>query len=317
MLIGCIDYCGCKVGDSEAGRRPTYPCHCKGEQGEHAIGTHRHTPEIEQELSLLAGREIAVTFTPHLLPADRGILTTIYAPLLKKTSVSEILKKYNDVYKKEPFVRVLDYGLYPNIKHVRGTNFCDIGLKVNERTNTLIIVTAIDNLVKGASGQAVHNMNIMMGFDERRRLMHRLFCLKTEKVMDNTGKWAPFMLPNSSLCLNTSKGFFSIRSRNKNRAKRPRPYLFSGRSEHGGAFTTISVKAPCDADMKRIKSGKGGQLSSIAERQCVRERGGCKTPLLMTNLARGTQDNAFGCLCLLRWRYRHADAVDRIQAKIP
>ncbi len=82
----------------------------------------------------------------------------------------KFVKKYNDAYKKEPFVRVLDYGLYPNIKHVRGTNFCDIGLKVNERTNTLIIVTAIDNLVKGASGQAVHNMNIMMGFDEKTAL---------------------------------------------------------------------------------------------------------------------------------------------------
>ncbi len=162
-----------KSGTSGAGRKADVSVsYCEVNEGfkAYAIGTHRHTPEIEQELSLVSGKEIVVNFTPHLLPVDRGILTTIYAPLLKKAGVSEILKKYNDAYKKEPFVRVLDYGLYPNIKHVRGTNFCDIGLKVNERTNTLIIVTAIDNLVKGASGQAVHNMNIMMGFDEKTAL---------------------------------------------------------------------------------------------------------------------------------------------------
>ncbi|TFG36448.1 MAG: N-acetyl-gamma-glutamyl-phosphate reductase, partial [Nitrospirales bacterium] len=162
-----------KSGTSGAGRKADVSVsYCEVNEGfkAYAIGTHRHTPEIEQELSLVSGKEIVVNFTPHLLPVDRGILTTIYAPLLKKAGVSEIMKKYNDAYKKEPFVRVLDYGLYPNIKHVRGTNFCDIGLKVNERTNTLIIVTAIDNLVKGASGQAVHNMNIMMGFDEKTAL---------------------------------------------------------------------------------------------------------------------------------------------------
>lgn len=162
-----------KSGTSGAGKKADVSVsYCEVNEGfkAYAIGTHRHTPEIEQELSLVSGKEIVVNFTPHLLPVDRGILTTIYAPLLKKAGVSEILKKYNDTYKKEPFVRVLDYGLYPNIKHVRGTNFCDIGLTVNERTNTLIIVTAIDNLVKGASGQAVHNMNIMMGFDEKTAL---------------------------------------------------------------------------------------------------------------------------------------------------
>ena len=162
-----------KSGTSGAGRKADVSVsYCEVNEGfkAYAIGTHRHTPEIEQELSLLAGKEIAVNFTPHLLPADRGILTTIYAPLIKKMSVHDIVQKYYDAYKKEPFIRVLDYGLYPNIKHVRGTNFCDIGLKVNERTNTLIIVTTIDNLVKGASGQAVHNMNIMMGFDEKTAL---------------------------------------------------------------------------------------------------------------------------------------------------
>jgi N-acetyl-gamma-glutamyl-phosphate reductase len=159
-----------KSGTSGAGRKAEVSVsYCEVNEGfkAYAIGTHRHTPEIEQELSLVSGKEIVVNFTPHLLPVDRGILTTIYAPLIKKMSVHDIVQKYRDAYKKEPFVRVLEYGLFPNIKYVRGSNFCDIGLKVNERTNTMIIVTAIDNLVKGASGQAVHNMNIMMGFDEK------------------------------------------------------------------------------------------------------------------------------------------------------
>jgi len=159
-----------KSGTSGAGRKADVSVsYCEVNEGfkAYAIGTHRHTPEIEQELSFVSGKEIVVNFTPHLLPVDRGILTTIYAPLIKKMSVHDIVQKYRDAYKKEPFVRVLEYGLFPNIKYVRGSNFCDIGLKVNERTNTMIIVTAIDNLVKGASGQAVHNMNIMMGFDEK------------------------------------------------------------------------------------------------------------------------------------------------------
>jgi N-acetyl-gamma-glutamyl-phosphate reductase len=158
-----------KSGTSGAGRKADVSLSfCEVNEGfkAYAIGTHRHTPEIEQELSLISGKESKVNFTPHLLPLDRGILTTIYSPVLQKTSADEIVKVYGDFYKKEPFVRVLKYGLYPNIKNVRGTNYCEIGMKLNERTDTLIIVTAIDNLVKGASGQAVHNMNIMMGFDE-------------------------------------------------------------------------------------------------------------------------------------------------------
>ncbi len=107
-----------------------------------------------------------MNFTPHLLPVDRGILTTAYGRLSEKTDTASVLNIYKKMYKNEPFVCVLDEGTFPNIKNVRGTNFCHIGLKVVPRTNTLIIVSAIDNLVKGASGQAVHNMNIMMGFAE-------------------------------------------------------------------------------------------------------------------------------------------------------
>lgn len=158
-----------KSGTSGAGRKADLAVsYCEVNEGfkAYAVGTHRHTPEIEQELSSLAGRKITVNFTPHLLPVDRGILTTAYAGLIKKSDTASALKLYRKRYAGEPFVRVLNEGSFPNIKNVRGTNFCKIGLKVNTRTNTLIIVTAIDNLVKGASGQAVHNMNIMVGFDE-------------------------------------------------------------------------------------------------------------------------------------------------------
>jgi N-acetyl-gamma-glutamyl-phosphate reductase len=162
-----------KSGTSGGGRKADLAIsYCEVNEGfkAYGIGTHRHTPEIEQELSLLCGKEIKVNFTPHLLPVDRGILTTIYAPLGKKKTAGEVVKIYNETYKKEPFVRILEYGIYPNIKNIRGTNICEIGLKLNERTNTLIVVTAIDNLVKGASGQAVQNMNIMMGINEKTAL---------------------------------------------------------------------------------------------------------------------------------------------------
>ncbi|MFZ5906039.1 MAG: N-acetyl-gamma-glutamyl-phosphate reductase [Nitrospirota bacterium] len=158
-----------KSGTSGAGRKADVAvAFCEVNEGfrAYAVGTHRHTPEIEQEISRVYGRDIRVDFTPHLLPLDRGILTTIYAPLKKKTAPVQALNVFRKAYKNEPFVRVLDYGQYPDVKHVTGTNRCEIGLKLNERTGTLIIVTAIDNLVKGASGQAVHNMNLMLGFEE-------------------------------------------------------------------------------------------------------------------------------------------------------
>ncbi len=162
-----------KSGVSGAGRKADISVSfCEVNEGfkAYAVGTHRHTPEIEQELSFLSGKKIAVTFVPHLLPVDRGILTTIYATLTKKISGEEIATIYRNSYRNEPFVRILEYGVYPNIKNVRGTNFCEVGLKLNESTNTIIILTAIDNLVKGASGQAVHNMNIILGFDEKTAL---------------------------------------------------------------------------------------------------------------------------------------------------
>ncbi len=156
-------------GVSGAGRTSNIRfSYCEANEGfqAYAVATHRHIPEIEQELSAITKKDIKVNFTPHLGPFDRGILTTIYARLKKNISTEKALDMYRKAYAGEPFTWVLDKGIFPDVKNVRGTNLCEIGLTVAMRTKTLIIITAIDNLTKGASGQAVHNMNIMMGFDE-------------------------------------------------------------------------------------------------------------------------------------------------------
>lgn len=158
-----------KSGTSGAGRKESVDLsYCEVNEGfkPYGIGVHRHIPEIEQELSLVAGRKIIVNFTPHLVPMDRGIISTIYSKLSKNIDTEEVISIYRELYRKEPFIRVLDEGFYPNAKNVRGTNLCEIGIKVVKRTNSLIVVAAIDNLVKGASGQAVQNMNLMMNFEE-------------------------------------------------------------------------------------------------------------------------------------------------------
>ncbi|MEK6759489.1 MAG: N-acetyl-gamma-glutamyl-phosphate reductase [Deltaproteobacteria bacterium] len=130
------------------------------------IGCHRHTPEIDQELTSVAGSEVNVTFTPHLLPVARGILTTAYAELKKTATSKDIHDVYLEFYSKEPFVRLLEQGRFPDISQVRGSNFCDIGVFSDEKKRRVTIVSAIDNLVKGASGQAVQNMNIMFWLKE-------------------------------------------------------------------------------------------------------------------------------------------------------
>jgi N-acetyl-gamma-glutamyl-phosphate reductase len=130
------------------------------------IFAHRHTPEIDQELSLLARKEIKVTFVPHLIPMDRGISSTLYVRLTKKMKTEELLDVFYDFYRGEPFVRIYPKGKFPNTKDARGSNFCDIGVAVSEADDRAVVVTAIDNLVKGASGEAVQNMNIMLGYPE-------------------------------------------------------------------------------------------------------------------------------------------------------
>jgi len=158
-----------KSGVSGAGRDVVLESlFCEVNEGVKAykIFAHRHTPEIDQELSQVARKEIRVTFVPHLIPMDRGILSTLYVRLKKKMKTDELLNAFHDFYRGEPFVRIYPKGKLPNTKDVRGSNFCDIGVAVSEPDDRAVIVTAIDNLVKGASGEAVQNMNIMLGYPE-------------------------------------------------------------------------------------------------------------------------------------------------------
>lgn len=156
-----------KSGVSGAGRNPILPLHFS-EANEnfraYKVNQHQHMPEINQELSRLARSKVEVTFTPHLVPMNRGILSTIYFALKQSLATKDVIKIYRDFYKDEPFVRVLDEGKYPETKDVAHTNYCDIGIKVNNMRT--IVITAIDNLWKGASSQAVQNMNTVAGFEE-------------------------------------------------------------------------------------------------------------------------------------------------------
>ena len=129
-------------------------------------GKHRHIPEIEQELSNMFGKQVTITFTPQIIPMERGMLSCIYMDLAKKVTVSELVDLYKKFYEGRSFVRVLEEGKYPSIKNVVETNYLEIGFAIDERTNKLIVISAQDNLVKGASGQAVQNMNIMFGLPE-------------------------------------------------------------------------------------------------------------------------------------------------------
>lgn len=130
------------------------------------IGGHRHTPEIEQALTGLAGQEAIINFTPHLIPMSRGILSTCYGNLLPGVTAEEVDQAFEELYGKEYFVRLLGRGAYPAVKNTRGSNFCDLGWHIDPRTKRVVVVSAIDNLVKGAAGQAVQNFNVMFNFAE-------------------------------------------------------------------------------------------------------------------------------------------------------
>lgn len=131
------------------------------------VGKHRHTPEIEQAFSEAAGEEVVISFTPHLIPMTRGILATAYASLNLQGKEADVVELYRKYYQDEFFVRVHQKGIWPQTKWVTGTNFCDIGIDVDPRTNRVIVTTVIDNLVKGAAGQAVQNMNILFNLPEK------------------------------------------------------------------------------------------------------------------------------------------------------
>jgi N-acetyl-gamma-glutamyl-phosphate reductase len=157
-----------KSGISGAGRGVSLKTHyCERNEGIEAynVTTHRHMGEIEFQLSKVAGKEISVTFVPHLAPMNRGILATIYGKLKQAADGKRLTAMYKEFYKGEPFVRVFEDKL-PNTKYVSGTNYCDIAVQVNEVTGKVIVLSVIDNLVKGAAGQAVQNMNLVCGFEE-------------------------------------------------------------------------------------------------------------------------------------------------------
>jgi N-acetyl-gamma-glutamyl-phosphate reductase len=158
-----------KSGTSGAGRGEKVDnLYCEVNENIKAYGvtSHRHTPEIEEQLSYAAGEDIKLIFTPHLVPMNRGILVTAYASLKKEVTYEEVKAIYDKYYENEKFVRVLDKDLTPETKWVEGSNYVDVNFKIDKRTNRIIMMGAMDNLVKGAAGQAVQNMNLMFGLEE-------------------------------------------------------------------------------------------------------------------------------------------------------
>lgn len=158
-----------KSGTTGAGRSlRAGSMYCEVNENFHAYGvsTHRHTPEIEQIYSKYAKEPITIQFTPHLLPVDRGILATCYANLKQGVTAKDIAEAYEEMYGKEFFIRLRGQGVCPEIKHIRASNYVDIGWQIDTRTNRLIAMSVLDNLVKGAAGQAIQNMNVMFGFKE-------------------------------------------------------------------------------------------------------------------------------------------------------
>ena len=162
-----------KSGTSGAGRgAKTDNLYCEVNENIKAYGVagHRHTPEIEEQLGYAAGRPVLINFTPHLVPMNRGILITAYASLKKTVSYEEVKVVYDKYYDKERFVRVLPKDVCPKTKWVEGSNYVDVNFKIDPRTNRVIMMGAMDNLVKGAAGQAVQNMNLLFGVEESKGL---------------------------------------------------------------------------------------------------------------------------------------------------
>lgn len=162
-----------KSGTSGAGRGAKVPnlfCEVNENCKAYGVATHRHTPEIEEQLTYAAGEEVLINFTPHLIPMQRGILATAYGNLKKDVTYDEVKAVYDKYYKNEYFVRVLEGEVPPETRWVEGSNFVDVSFKIDKRTNRIIMMGAMDNLVKGAAGQAVQNMNILFGLPENEGL---------------------------------------------------------------------------------------------------------------------------------------------------
>lgn len=158
-----------KSGTSGAGRGAKVPnlfCEVNENIKAYGVATHRHTPEIEEQLSYISGQNVIINFTPHLIPMNRGILITAYAKVKAGTTKEQIRNACEETYRDEYFVRVLEDGVCPETKWVEGSNFVDVNVKLDERTGRVIMMGAMDNITKGAAGQAVQNMNLMFGLDE-------------------------------------------------------------------------------------------------------------------------------------------------------
>ena len=159
-----------KSGVSGAGRGAKVAnlyCEVNENMKAYGVTTHRHTPEIEEQLGYAAGEEVVITFTPHLAPMNRGILATSYAKVCDGVTKEQVYQAYVDAYKDEYFVRVLEENVPPETKWVEGSNFVDVNVIYEERTKRVVMMGAMYNVVKGAAGQAVQNMNIMFGLDEK------------------------------------------------------------------------------------------------------------------------------------------------------
>ena len=137
----------------------------------YGLPKHRHLSEIEQELGLLAGTPVAISFTPTLVPINRGIHTTVYFDLAGPLAQADAQKLYEDFYRNEPFVRVMEPGRLPDTKNIAGTNFLDVAVRIDPRTHRLIALSTVDNIVKGAGGQAVQSLNLMFGLEETTGLL--------------------------------------------------------------------------------------------------------------------------------------------------
>lgn len=162
-----------KSGTSGAGRgAKVNNLYCEVNENIKAYGvtSHRHTPEIEEQLGYAAGKPFAINFTPHLVPMNRGILVSAYASLKKAVTYGEVKAVYDQHYSKEDFIRVLEKGMCPETRWVKGSNYVDVNVTIDQRTNRIIMMGAMDNLVKGAAGQAVQNMNLMFGLEEKEGL---------------------------------------------------------------------------------------------------------------------------------------------------
>ena len=163
-----------KSGTSGAGRGAKVDnlfCEVNESIKAYGVANHRHTPEIEEQLSYAAGKPVYLNFTPHLVPMNRGILITAYASLAKEVTYEEVKAIYDRYYKEEKFVRVLEKDVCPQTRWVKGSNYVDVNFKLDPRTNRIIMMGAMDNLMKGAAGQAIQNMNIMFGFEETEGLL--------------------------------------------------------------------------------------------------------------------------------------------------